>query len=42
MKKPDKYSCPNKAKHVSAFPAFDRVECPYCENDAPVYIKKEA
>jgi len=29
--------CPNKDKHVSAFPAFDRELCPYCRK---VYILK--
>ncbi len=30
--------CPNKSKHVSAWPAFDRIPCPYC---GKVYIRKE-
>jgi len=40
----DKFNCPNKSKHVSAFPAYDRIECPYCKrkDQLPVYIKKEA
>jgi len=28
--------CPNKHNHVSAFPAFDRIKCPYCNK---VYIQ---
>jgi hypothetical protein len=27
---PSKFNCPNKSKHISAFPAFDRIICPYC------------
>ena len=29
--------CPNYNNHVSAFPAFDRVMCPYCKQ---VYVRK--
>jgi len=37
MKKIDKFSCPNKIKHDSSEPAFDREKCPYCRE---VYVKK--
>ncbi len=29
--------CPNKSKHVSAWPAFDRIPCPYCKK---TYVRK--
>jgi len=32
----DRFNCPNKGNHISAFPAFDRIICPYCQQ---VYIK---
>jgi hypothetical protein len=41
MKK-DKFNCPNRHNHISAFPAFDREKCPYCNrpDQLPVYVKK--
>lgn len=29
--------CPNERNHVSAWPAFDRMPCPFCGR---VYIRK--
>ncbi len=29
--------CPNKKNHVSAFPAYDRVKCPFCNK---VYVRR--
>ncbi len=33
------HNCPNKSNHVSGFPAYDRVPCPWCWK---AYILKEA
>ncbi len=30
--------CPNKSNHVSAWPAYDRIRCPYCNR---VYVLKK-
>jgi len=40
-KRVTKFNCPNKANHVSAYPAYDRVPCPFCTNgyELPVYIQ---
>jgi len=37
MNKIDRFNCPNKHNHVSAWPAFDREKCPYCQQ---VYVRK--
>ena len=34
----DNLKCPNKDKHISAFPAYDREKCPYCKK---TYVLKE-
>jgi DNA-directed RNA polymerase subunit RPC12/RpoP len=26
----ESYNCPNRVNHVSAFPANNRIVCPYC------------
>jgi len=41
-----KFTCPNKANHVSSEPAGDRERCPYCSSpceptETPVYVKKQ-
>lgn len=38
-----KFNCPNKANHVSAWPSYDRVRCPYCRSnyETPVYVKAQ-
>ena len=30
-------TCPNKDNHISAFPAYDRILCPYCHKK---YVRK--
>ncbi len=35
----DNLRCPNKDKHISAFPAYDRIKCPWCKKT--YVLKKE-
>lgn len=32
----DKFNCPNKSNHISAFPGYGRSPCPLCHE---VYVK---
>ena len=34
---PDKFTCVNRENHVSGFPGFDRIKCPFCNNS---YVRK--
>ena len=34
----DNLRCPNIKKHISAFPAFDRIKCPVCNK---TFVLKE-
>lgn len=38
MREIDNLKCPNKNKHISSLPAYDRVKCPYCQK---TYVLKK-